>query len=160
MLRTVHELPHLSMEELCVAFGLGRGWVDQGIDQQLAVVQESRGNTIEKVHFLGPRMEDDEGGVFEKPCEHKDPVKSEPDGLGITVAGGKVVAGILNGLDDAFRPEFLEWQEADEQLTAPTETDAADGTSVAQPLQGTAERGSNGCRDDDGSGFLCVYCSE
>lgn len=121
------------------------GVVEQGTDEQLAIVEQGQGSAFEEVHLMSAGVEQDEAALAVSDAEHEDAVEAVPKSIHLAVGAAEVLAGVLLDVEQALDAEGLIGGEVEEELAAPAESDAADGACVLEPLDGGADgRGDGG----------------
>ena len=112
-------------------------WIQQGVDEELTVIEKSLGGPEQEVSLNRPRVKNDQNAVATKHHESMAGVVAEPKGLhGTVTATREMVPGIMDGLQKFFRTEFFKGQKIQQQLPPPAKQNAIDGTAVFEALQG------------------------
>jgi hypothetical protein len=133
--------------------------VEQGLNEELAVVQEGEGGLFEEIDLMSAGMNEGKGALAMRDGEEEGAVEAKPEGAHLAVAITEVIAGIVEDVEETVDAEVLVGGEIEEELAAPAEADAGKGTGVLEALnsgaKGGRDAGGHGRKEEErrGSGF-------
>ena len=109
--------------------GVGAGdfiftWVEEGSDEELAIVEEGEGGLLEEVDFVGAGVDECDGAIAVRDGEKEGAVESKPEGVDFAVAIFEVFPGVIDEVEEAIDPEVLIRGEVEQGLPAPAKADA------------------------------------
>jgi hypothetical protein len=109
--------------------GVGAGdfiftWVEEGADEELAVIKKGEGGFFEEVDFVGAGVDECDGAIAMGNGEKEGAVESEPEGVDFAVAIFEVFPGIVDEVEEAIDSEVLIGGEVEQGLPAPAKADA------------------------------------
>jgi hypothetical protein len=99
-------------------------WVEEGADEELAIVEEGEGGFFEEVDFVGAGVDECDGAIAMRDGEKEGAVESKPEGVDFAVAVFEVFPGVVDEVEEAIDPEVLIGGEIEEGLPTPAEAGA------------------------------------
>ena len=98
--------------------------VEEGADEELAIVEEGEGGFFEEVDFVGAGVDECDGAIAVRDGEKEGAVESKPEGVDFAVAVFEVFPGVVDEVEEAIDPEVLIGGEVEQGLSTPAEADA------------------------------------
>ena len=99
-------------------------WVEEGADEELAIVEKGEGGFFEEVDFVSAGVDESNGAIAMRDGEKEGAVESKPEGVDFAVAVFKVFPGVVDEVEEAIDPEVLIGGEVEQGLSTPAEADA------------------------------------
>jgi hypothetical protein len=98
--------------------------VEEGSDEELAIVEEGEGGFFEEVDFVGAGVDECDGAIAMRDGEKEGAVESKPEGVDFAVAVFEVFPGVVDEVEEAIDPEVLIGGEVEQGLPTPAEAGA------------------------------------
>jgi hypothetical protein len=98
--------------------------VEEGADEELAVIEKSEGGLLEEVDFVSAGVDEGNGAFAMGDGEKEGTVETKPEGVDFAVAIFEVLPGVIDKVEEAIDPEVLIGGKVEQGLSAPAEADA------------------------------------
>lgn len=99
-------------------------WVEEGADEELAVIEKSEGGFLQEVDLVSAGVDESNGAIAMGNGEKEGAVESEPEGVDFAIAIFEVFPGVIDEVEEAIDPEVLIRGEVEQGLSTPAKADA------------------------------------